>query len=316
MRYRVPFHAALLTLPLTVFGCTDDEDDTMEDTMMEDTMMEETDDSGMMADGSIIGVADQAGDFETLLAAVDAAGLTETLQGPGPFTVFAPTDAAFDALPEGTVEALLGDIPALTDILLYHAVAGEVPAADVVEASLIPTVQGSDLKVTVEGDDVMVGGAMVTMTDIMADNGIIHVIDAVMLPPEDIATIAAGNDDFSTLVTALEAADLVETLQGEGPFTVFAPTNAAFDALPEGALEDLLDDIPALTDVLLYHVASDKLDATAVVGSMSIEMANGDSADVAIGSEGPTIAGSPISVIDIPASNGIIHVIDAVMLPE
>ncbi|MDX1690722.1 MAG: fasciclin domain-containing protein, partial [Acidimicrobiia bacterium] len=107
---------------------------------------------------------------------------TDTLNGEGPFTVFAPTDEAFAALPEGTLESLLEDIPALTDILLYHVVPGEVPAADVVNLESATTAQGSDVQITVEDGTVFVDGAEVIMTDIEADNGIIHVIDAVITP--------------------------------------------------------------------------------------------------------------------------------------
>ena len=270
--------------------------------------------TGDVATLDLIDTAAGAGDFTTLLAAVEAAGLTDTLRGDGPFTVFAPTDAAFAALPAGTVDALLNDVPTLTNILLYHVVASELPAADVVNQSLVGTVQGSDFKVSVEGG-VFVNDAAVTATDIAALNGIIHVIDNVILPPQSIAAIAAANENLSTLVVALEAADLVGTLSGEGSFTVFAPTDAAFAALPEGTVASLLNDIPALTNILLYHVAGEKLPASAVVGSDSIETLQGSEADVVVDDAGVRIAGATISVTDIPAANGVIHLIDAVMIP-
>ena len=131
--------------------------------------------------GSIVDVATEAGDFTTLLAAAGAAGLDTTLDQDGPFTVFAPTDAAFDKLPPGTVDALLDDIPTLTDILLYHVVPGEVSSAAVVDMSLVTTVQGLDFRVSTDGG-VFINDAEVIVTDIPADNGVIHVIDAVMLP--------------------------------------------------------------------------------------------------------------------------------------
>jgi len=264
--------------------------------------------------GSVLDVAASVGGFDTLLTAVDAAGLTETLNGDGPFTVLAPTDDAFAALPDGTLDALLADVPALTDTLLYHVIDGDVPSSEVVLASLVPTLNGSDVKVTVNGD-VYINEAMVTLTDVEADNGVIHVLDAVLTPPGSIASIAAADPNFSTLVTALEAASLVETLDGAGTFTVFAPTNAAFDALPAGTLDGLLADIPALTDVLLYHVADTKLVAADVLAATSISMMSGDDAAVAMDGTTPTIAGAAISSTDIPANNGVIHVIDAVMLP-
>jgi uncharacterized surface protein with fasciclin (FAS1) repeats len=130
----------------------------------------------------IVDTAIAAGQFETLATALQAADLVDTLKGEGPFTVFAPTDEAFAALPEGTLESLLEDIPALTDILLYHVVSGEVLAADVVNLTTATTVQGSDATITVDGESVMIDEANVVTTDIIASNGVIHVIDAVILP--------------------------------------------------------------------------------------------------------------------------------------
>lgn len=134
-------------------------------------------------DSDIVDTAVAAGDFETLVAAVQAAGLVDALKGEGPFTVFAPTDAAFAALPEGTVEALLEDIPTLTNILLYHVVPGKVMAADVVGLDSADTAAGLPVAISVEGDKVMVGNAQVLVTDIETSNGVIHVVDAVILPP-------------------------------------------------------------------------------------------------------------------------------------
>ncbi len=253
-------------------------------------------------------------DFETLEAAVIAADLDETLAGEGPFTVFAPTDAAFDALPEGTLEALLADIPQLTAILTYHVVAGEVPASEVVTRSLVTTLQGSAFKVTVDGETVKINDATVTMTNIPASNGIIHVLDAVILPPKTITEIVVENEDFETLEAAVIAADLDETLAGEGPFTVFAPTDAAFDALPEGTLEALLADIPQLTAVLTFHVVAEALPASEVVSRSSVTTVQGSPAAIST-TEGVKIEGANIIMTDIPAANGIIHVIDAVILP-
>ena len=131
---------------------------------------------------NIVEVAAGAGQFETLLAAATAAGLADTLANDGPFTVFAPTDEAFAALPEGTVEGLLEDPEALSEILLYHVVPGKVLAADVVSLTTATTVQGSDVAISVDGDSVRVDAANVVSTDIEASNGVIHVIDAVILP--------------------------------------------------------------------------------------------------------------------------------------
>ena len=135
--------------------------------------------------GTIVDIAVADGRFQTLVAALQAAGLVETLQGEGPFTVFAPTDDALAKLPEGTVDALLKDIPALTDILLYHVVPGSVMAADVVKLDAATTVQGGDVAITVDGDTVRINDAQVVITDIAAANGTIHVIDTVLVPPQN-----------------------------------------------------------------------------------------------------------------------------------
>ena len=266
----------------------------------------------------IVDIAVEDGRFETLVAAVQAADLVDTLKGEGPFTVFAPTDDAFAALPEGTVEGLLEDIPALTDILLYHVVPGKVMAADVVGLESAPTALGKDLMVMVDGDKVMINDAEVIITDIEASNGVIHVIDAVLIPPEDlpdIVDIAVEDGRFETLVAAVQAADLVDTLKGEGPFTVFAPTDDAFAALPEGTVEALLDDIPALTGILLYHVVPDKVMAADVVGLESAPTVLGKNLTVMVDGDKVMINDAQVIITDIEASNGVIHVIDSVLLP-
>lgn len=130
----------------------------------------------------IVDTAVAAGTFNTLAAALTAAGLVDTLKGPGPFTVFAPTDAAFAALPAGTVEGLLADIPALTKVLTYHVIAGKVMSTDLSEGLKAATVQGSEVTITLAGG-AKVNGATISAADIMASNGVIHVIDAVILPP-------------------------------------------------------------------------------------------------------------------------------------
>jgi len=266
---------------------------------------------------SIVDIAVEDGRFTTLVAAVQAAGLAETLSGEGSFTVFAPTDDAFAALPEGTVETLLADIPALTDILLYHVVEGAVLAADVVKLSNAMTLQGQSVDISAEGGKVMVDGAEVIITDIQASNGVIHVIDSVILPESrDIVDIAVEDGRFTTLVAAVQAAGLVDALKGEGPLTVFAPTDDAFAALPEGTVEALLADIPTLTDILLYHVVDGKVMAADVVELSNAMTLQGQYVDIAVEDGKVMIDGAQVLITDIEASNGVIHVIDAVILPE
>ena len=233
-------------------------------------------------------------------------------------------------MPEGTLDSLLADIPALTDVLLYHVVSGKVMAADVVGLNSAETVQGSSVGISVMGESVMVDDANVIITDIEGSNGVIHVIDAVIIPPaEEVAAeevvaeepaqtvvdIAVADGRFTTLVTALGAADLVGVLSGEGPFTVFAPTDDAFNNLPEGTLDSLLADIPALTDVLLYHVVSGKVMAADVVGLNSAETVQGSSVGISVMGESVMVDDANVIITDIEGSNGVIHVIDAVIIP-
>lgn len=264
---------------------------------------------------TIVDIAVADGRFSTLVTALQAAGLVDTLKGDGPFTVFAPTDEAFAKLPAGTVEALLADIPALTDILLYHVANGKALAADVVGLSTVDTLNGIPVKVTVTDGKVFLNESQVVITDIAADNGVIHVIDSVLLPPKDIVDIAVEDGRFTTLAAALQAAGLVETLKGEGPFTVFAPTDEAFAKLPEGTVEALLADIPALTDILLYHVAEGRQFAADVVKLDKIATAQGKSATISLMDGAAKIDGAQIVLTDILAANGVIHVIDSVILP-
>ncbi len=270
---------------------------------------------------SVVEIAVNDGRFNTLVAAVTAAGLVDTLSGDGPFTVFAPTDDAFAALPEGTVEGLLNDIPALTEILTYHVVSGDVRAAQVVELDSATTLQGEDVEIRVEGGNVFVNDSQVIITDIVGSNGVVHVIDAVLLPPADempedsIVDIAVGDGRFTTLVAALTAADLVTTLSGNGPFTVFAPTDDAFAALPEGTVEGLLADIPALRDVLTYHVIQGEVLAADVVNFTSAMTLQGEDVSVRVENGNVFINDSQVIITDLRGSNGVIHVIDAVLLP-
>ncbi|MET0565010.1 MAG: fasciclin domain-containing protein [Acidimicrobiia bacterium] len=271
----------------------------------------------------IVGVATEAGSFSTLLTAVEAAELVETLQGDGPFTVFAPTDEAFAALPAGTLDSLLSDKEALSEVLLYHVVPGQVMASDVVELETAATVQGEEIAITVEGDSVKVNEANVVSTDIAASNGVIHVIDQVILPPSmteaaemgDIVETAQAAGEFSTLITAVEAAGLVETLKGDGPFTVFAPTDEAFDALEEGTLDALLGDPEALSEVLLYHVVPGKVTADQVVELESAQTVQGEPVSIRVEDGKVFINDAEVIATNVLTSNGVIHVIDRVIVP-
>ena len=269
---------------------------------------------------SIVDIAVADGRFETLVAAVGAAGLAETLSNEGPFTVFAPTDEAFAKLPEGTVDALLADIPALTDILLYHVVEGAVLAEDVVSLEEAQTLLGENVSIRVEEGIVYINDAQVILADIIAENGVIHVIDTVLLPTEEeslgsIVDIAVADGRFETLVAAVQAAELAETLAGEGPFTVFAPTDDAFAKLPEGTVEALLADIPTLTNILLYHVVDGAVLAEVVVTLEEAETLLGEKVSIWLEDGMVYLNDAQVIITDILADNGVIHVIDTVLLP-
>ncbi|MFL2783770.1 MAG: fasciclin domain-containing protein [Dehalococcoidia bacterium] len=270
---------------------------------------------------TIVDIAVADGRFTTLVTALQAAELDGVLSGDDQFTVFAPTDEAFANLPEGILESLLGDIPALKDILLYHVTSGSVLAADVVALDSAPTLQGQSVDISVMGSSVMVNQANVVITDIIASNGVIHVIDAVISPEEPVVAntivdIAVADGRFTTLVSALQAAELDGVLSGDDQFTVFAPTDEAFANLPEGTLESLLADIPALKDILLYHVTSGSVLAADVVTLDSAPTLQGQSVDISVMGSSVMVDQANVVITDIIASNGVIHVIDAVILPE
>lgn len=262
----------------------------------------------------IVDTAVSAGSFNTLVTAVTAAGLVDTLKSEGPFTVFAPTDEAFAKVPADALNALLADKEALKKVLLYHVVAGKVASGDVVKLSSATTVQGSDVMIDAS-DGVKINNATVVKADIMTGNGIIHVIDTVLMPTTPDIVDTAVSAGFNTLVAAVKAADLVDTLKGEGPFTVFAPTDEAFAKIPADALNALLADKAALRKVLLYHVVAGKVAAADVVKLSSATTAQGS--DVMIdASNGVKINNATVVKADVMTGNGIIHAIDTVLMPK
>src|SRR6056297_3385086 len=294
---------------------------------------------------TIVETAVEAGTFTTLVAAVEAAGLVETLSGEGPFTVFAPTDEAFAALPEGLVDALLlpENQETLAAILTYHVVPGTVLSTDLAEGE-VETVEGQTVAVSLD-DGVFVNDANVVTADVQASNGVIHVIDSVLLPPDvDPAALlesGAGEDEaatgdeaadetaegntivdvaveagsFETLVAAIDAAGLVETLSGEGPLTVFAPTDEAFAALPEGLVDALLlpENQETLAAILTYHVVPGTVLSTDLAEG-EVETVEGQTVAVSL-DDGVFVNDAEVVTADVEASNGVIHVIDSVLLP-
>ncbi|MCZ4407777.1 fasciclin domain-containing protein [Cryomorphaceae bacterium 1068] len=260
----------------------------------------------------------ESDDHTTLEAAVNAAELDGALQDGEALTVFAPTDAAFAALPENLVNALLEDpTGTLAEVLLYHVVGSIAPSSTLTQDQAITTLFGEDVIVDLVGG-VFINGAEVTVADIPAINGVVHVIDAVLVPEgaTTILDIVANSDDHNTLETAVIAAELDGTLSGPGTFTLFAPTDAAFDALPSGVLDILLaDPTGALADVLLYHVAGSIELAADLSDGQVIPTVNGQDVTVSIVGEDVFINDAQVTVANLPAINGVVHVIDAVLVP-
>ena len=327
-----------------------------------------------MSDKSVVEIAVGNDDFSTLVTAVKAAGLVETLSGDGPFTVFAPTNDAFAALPAGLVAALVKpeNKATLQKILTYHVVSGKLMASDVVAGIKsgngtlsAGTVSGGNFSVMTDMGKVKIKDAQgnvvnVTGTDIAGKNGVIHVIDRVMLPAgidpaallsqktvgqaaarmkapsmmsttpagPSIAEVASGNGDFSTLVTALGAAGLAETFSAAGDYTVFAPTNAAFDKLPAGTVNSLVTNQKAqLKGILAYHVVPARITAATLVeaiqankgyyhfqtlgGTLVATLKDGNVQLIDDNGNRSTVIAT-----DVNASNGIIHGIDTVVMPK
>lgn len=280
---------------------------------------------------NIVELAQGTPDLSILVEAVVAAGLVPTLSGTSTFTVFAPTNAAFAAaLAElGLTKAELlapANKALLTQILTYHVVSGKVLKAQVPVGTPITTVQGESFTVdsTLAITDQRGRKANITATDIEATNGVVHVIDKVILPTnKNVVQVAQGNTDFSVLVEAVVAAGLTTTLSGTGPFTVFAPTNAAFAAaltelgLTKAQLFDAANK-PLLTKILTYHVVAGKVPKAQVpvgtpITTLQTETFTVDSTLTITDQRGRK---AKIVATDIAATNGVVHVIDKVILPK
>ena len=257
-------------------------------------------------------------DHTILAGLVGDAELADDLSAAGPFTVFAPTDAAFGNVPQETLDVLTADpTGALADVLLYHVVSGEALSTSLSDGDAIPTLLGPNVNVSINGMMVMINNATVTGPDNDSPtNGVVHVINEVLIPPT-VVDIAIASPIHTTLVDAVAQAGLVETLSGEGPFTVFAPTDDAFAMLDQDVVDALFADPEgALADILLYHVVG----AEALAGSLSdgdtFATALGPDINVTINGDGNVfINDAQVIATDIIASNGVVHVIDAVITP-
>jgi uncharacterized surface protein with fasciclin (FAS1) repeats len=265
-------------------------------------------------------VAAGTGIHDSLVTALTAANLVTTLQGEGPFTVFAPTDDAFAAAGIDLNSSFNNEeITQLADILTYHVVSGQVLASDLSDGMVAPTVYPGNLTFTVNSDGVMVNDANVISANVPASNGVIHVIDKVLMPPSDlvdIPAVASSTGIHTALVAALAQADLVTTLQGDGPFTVFAPTDDAFTAAGiDLSTFDTDEEIATLADILTYHVVSGAVMSSDLSDGMTATAVNTDSLTFTVSADGVMVNDANVTVADVEASNGVVHVIDKVLMP-
>jgi uncharacterized surface protein with fasciclin (FAS1) repeats len=272
--------------------------------------------------------------FTLLKAALTKAELVTTFQGAGTFTVFAPTDDAFKAVGIDQAFITANTKETLAGVLKFHVLDKKVAAAEIATAdnTAVTTLNGTAY-VTKNAGGVSINGAKVTSADVPASNGVIHVIDRLILPPsKDIVAFLQGNADYSLLVAAVVKAGLVSTLQGTGPFTVFAPKNSAFTALgaPYSTTAGIngLDatQTAALKNILLYHVVgarvfSQNLKAgsvgTALTSkSVTIDLTNGVKVTGIAAGNTAGVVTSPVGSFNAVATNGVIHTIDKVLLPQ
>lgn len=256
--------------------------------------------------------------LSTLNTALKAAGLDEALKGEGPFTLFAPTNKAFSKIDPAMLQSLLSDKKALGDVLLYHVVSGRVSSKMAGELNSATALSEKRLMIRKEGMRLFINDSRVIVRDIRLKNGIIHVIDGVLMPKPTIADIAASNGNFSILTEALKASGLDEVLGKDGDYTVFAPTDAAFRKLPAEVLEGVLANKELLKSILLYHVVGARVRSDVAITLTEAEMLSGEKVSIKFDESAQTlkINDSQVIATDIEASNGIVHVIDTVLLPS
>ena len=288
------------------------------------TSCSKDDSDDKMDSKNIVQVASSNADFSILVQALDKAGLVSTLEGAGPFTVFAPTNAAFNTLFTQLGVSGISELSAeaLRPILLNHVISGSVKAMDITTgyAETFNNSAPGENKVKVfinKGSDVMIDGSKVVTADVMASNGVIHAIDKVILP-SSVVSHAINNPNFSILVQAVVKAGLVEALSAPGPFTIFAPTNDAFNALFAALGVSGIDNLTAeqLTPILLYHVVSGNVLASQVSTGMVPTLKAGSNISIVANTTGVKLNGSSnVVATDVQGTNGVIHAIDAVLIP-
>lgn len=295
-------------------------------------------------DTSIMDTIRADGRFTTYHRALEQTGLDQMLAFNGQFTVLAPTDTAFAKLPPATRDALFADTNTLRQLLLNHMLLSRWETGVLGGWDVANSILGKPLAVRVQAGTLFLGDARIVEGNIAVDNGLIHVVDAVLIPPAGnfnsnvptqqsgqvaptvaadsppvasgtIYEILASDTRFRTLVRATQNAGLTQLLDKNGPFTLLAPTNAAFDALPEGALDALLADKTAIRQVVLLHMMQGRFEADRLETLRNVKTALGQNVQIELRGGNLYIDGARLIVQDIVAENGTIHVIDTVLTP-
>ncbi len=299
----------LLASPFVISSCSDDDDD-----------------DKINKNETIVDIAAKTPELSTLVSALEASGLDAALSGDGPFTVFAPTNAAFAKLPADELNTIISTPSLLTALLQYHVVAAEVFSDDLSNGPVQTLLSGQTVDVSLAGGMVTLNGSSkVTQADIDASNGVIHIIDEVLIPDDfvaqTIAQIAAGNPDFSILVSALGKAELSDLLAAANDptqdLTVFAPTNAAFEATLEVLGKQSIDDIPVelLKEIVTYHILGTAVFSDQLSNGEVETLLPGESVTVDL-TDGVKINQADVVIPDVKAVNGVIHAVNAVLLPS
>jgi len=265
----------------------------------------------------ILSLLRETEELSDLSRKVESSGLDVLLSGPGPFTLFAPINGAFAKLPPATGEKLSADASYSQRVLLYHIVSGKMTSQVIVQKPEIDTLLGQSLAIDSRGG-VRVDGSTIVVKDIQASNGIIHVIDSVIFPREepDIAQVMRNTGILDMAVSAFEETAVVDALQGEGPITIFVPSDVAFARIPCETMEALMSDPEWLSEVLLYHISKGLFTTGDLILENEVRSLQGEIIEVKVTESGLGIQDTLIIVGDIEARNGIIHIIDHVMFPQ
>ena len=304
---KITMAVLFMAIPLFTLSCSDDDDD------------------NGTSDKNIVEIAQQTPDLSTLVGALVATGLDDALSGTGPFTVFAPTNAAFDKLDDDILNNIIANPALLTSLLQYHVVSGDVMSTDLTNGPVQTLLSGQTIDVDISNGVTLNGSSNVTSADIDASNGVIHIIDEVLFPEDfysmTLAQIVEGSPDHKILLSALKKPELAGLLAAANDptqdLTVFAPTDDAFTAVLGVLGKESIDDIPValLNEIVSYHILGSAVTSDMLANGDVETILPGESVTVDI-TDGVKINDANVTAADLKAVNGVAHVVDAVLLPS